>query len=474
MKSIKRYLIIALTLSISVIASLGVITSLIIQHDEMQPQLDATLAYQAHIIDSLLDLKNSDHLGNAQKKINSLPQEVEELTFIHPGQEEQINQQLKSIQFLVFHITPQTGSLGTILLHSPHAPNLESVGLEGFSTLSYHHQDWRSYTLLKKDHAIVVFQKMGVRTLLESRTATRSTVVILCSFLLIYLIITYSVNRCLSFLSIFTQRVKRKRANDLSSIPLDASIPSEITPLIEALNKLFHTLNTLIEREKRFAADAAHELKTPIAALKTQIQICMNHPHGSPFIHEQLEKMLLSIDRQAHTVQQLLTMSRSMVFPNEAIESYNAVFSLKETIANLTPLALKKNINIELHSCEEALLEHNPVALSIVFRNLIDNAIRYSPPNSLIIIQSAVQHHHFIIDVIDEGPGIPDEMKLRVFERFFRIVGSQTNGSGLGLSIVKHIIQQLKGSISLNDRDSQSGLHIRIEIPTQDHEPTYD
>jgi two-component system sensor histidine kinase QseC len=217
------------------------------------------------------------------------------------------------------------------------------------------------------------------------------------------------------------------------------------------------------EKEKRFTADAAHELRTPLAALSAQIQVALREetPEGR---NRALLKVLAGVNRSTHVIQQLLTLSR--MDPEASIQDPQAVNLAQqaaEVAAQLAPEAIAKNIELELLNPDsKASIMGNPTAIHILLRNLVDNAIRYSPENSFVKINIEENNNEVILTVMDNGPGIPEELRERVFERFFRVSGTKTTGSGLGLGIVMQIVKLHKAKIELLTPAHSHGLTVKI------------
>lgn len=250
-----------------------------------------------------------------------------------------------------------------------------------------------------------------------------------------------------------------------------AALPGEIKPVIDELNKLFYRLKEGFEREKRFAADAAHELRTPLAALKAQAQVALNTTN----IVEKdiaLQKVLASVNRSTHIVQQLLTMSR--LLPEETnIKNHDAVNLTqvsREILAMLAPAAIEKKIELEFE-CEKPVsnITGNITAIGILIRNLVDNAIRYCDQGGYIKVQVYQLREEVVLEVCDNGPGIPKEVQSRVFERFFRVLGNKSPGSGLGLAIVQQISVLHHARIILESPDDGTGLIIKVLFPILKH-----
>lgn len=285
----------------------------------------------------------------------------------------------------------------------------------------------------------------------------------LLTFPIAVFLIWIIIGKGLSSLRQVTQEVANRAPSHLEPVDLD-TLPDEIRPVIDELNKLFYRLKEGFEREKRFAADAAHELRTPLAAIKTQTQVALNTDN----LDEKnlaLQKILVSVNRSAHTIQQLLTMSK--LLSEKSIEHHfdriNLVKIAREILAMLAPAALEKNIELEF-DCNLASVYFmgNSIAIGILIRNLVDNAIRYCPPEGHVVVH--IQHFHstLILEVCDDGPGIPAEVRSRVFERFYRVLGNKSPGSGLGLAIVQEIAHLHQAQIVLTSPKHGTGLIVRI------------
>lgn len=244
------------------------------------------------------------------------------------------------------------------------------------------------------------------------------------------------------------------------------TIPIEIKPLVDELNRLFYRLKEAFEREKRFAADAAHELRTPLAALKTQTQVALR----TSDIFEQrkiLQNIVLGVDRCTHVVQQLLTLSRLTPEASEVndVVRFDLTKLTAEIMAQIAHLAVEKNLDIGLVAEQAVFISGNPTAISILIRNLVDNAIRYTPAKGAIDVIVQAKSSGVLFAVIDNGPGIPEALYDRVFERFYRILGHKSPGSGLGLAIVQQIAKWHHAKISISVPEGGHGLKIAVFFP---------
>ena len=292
--------------------------------------------------------------------------------------------------------------------------------------------------------------------------------IMLLTFPLSGVLIWIIIGRGLRTLNDVTNEVANRAPSHLEPVDLKA-IPDEIRPLIDELNHLFFRLKEGFDREKRFAADAAHELKTPLAAIKAQAQVAINTTNEEEK-NLALSKLITCVDRGTHIIQQLLTMSKLVPHSPTAANDFIPIKLSKiarDVLAMLTPSALEKGIELELSENPYTRPIHgNSTTIGILLRNLIDNAIRYSPNNSLILVRIYQEGSNtMVVEVNDQGPGIPVKQYSRVFERFYRIIGSKATGSGLGLAIVQQICDMHGASISLHSQKQGPGLSIKVHFP---------
>ena len=292
--------------------------------------------------------------------------------------------------------------------------------------------------------------------------------IMLLTFPLSGVLIWLIIGRGLKSLDRVAQEVANRAPSHLEQVDI-ADVPTEMKPLVDELNKLFFRLKEGFEREKRFTADAAHELRTPLAALKTQAQVALN----SNNIEDKniaLQKLIASVNRSTHIVQQLLTMNK--LVPEAAsindLDEVNLPKVTREILAMLAPAAVEKHIELEFDSAENIpTFSGNSTAIGILIRNLVDNAIRYCETEGQIIVHVYQQHQDIVLEVRDNGPGIPIELQSRVFERFFRVLGNKGPGSGLGLAIVQQICALHNGRVILNTPDDGTGLIVRVFFPNK-------
>lgn len=463
--SIRTFLLINLLLSVTLITSLAIIGNLILAHRDIQTQLDAelirnTLRMQAFFSPAL----TPKHLKIIQQNLNA---EYNEQMLLQKNKS--ANRAIKEAEnTMEFQLWDENGKL---ILKSKNAPTTPlSDGRDGLSTLWLNGQAWRVNTAFSEKNQITVMvaEQSDYRQQLENQLTQDSIIIMLITYPFLGLLIWIIVGRGLSSLKRVANEVRDRETLNLKPVDTE-SAPSEIEPLITELNSLFARLREGFEKEKRFTADAAHELRTPLAALSAQIQVALREetPEGR---NQALLKVLAGVNRSTHVIQQLLTLSR--MDPEASIhdpQPVNLAHQAAEVAAQLAPDAIAKNIELELLTPDiKSTIMANPTAIHILLRNLVDNAIRYSPEHSFVKIKIEEHKTETILMVIDNGPGIPEELRERVFERFFRVSGTKTTGSGLGLGIVMQIVKLHKAKIELLTPTNSNGLTVKITFKNKE------
>ena len=243
-------------------------------------------------------------------------------------------------------------------------------------------------------------------------------------------------------------------------------MPLEIEPLVEQINHLLESFQTTLNREKRFSGDAAHELKTPIAGLKTQVEIAMSL-EDIPSVRVKLKKILDSANRYAHIIDQLLVLSRIEPTDNITFAKKCPINRIVEvTLADNALTAIEKGVEITFNPYKnEMFCYSNDYLLNILAKNLISNAIKYTPSGGSVEISTLLKNNTIIFKVKDSGIGVPEENLKRIFDRFYRETGTKQEGSGLGLAIVTEIVRLHNGSVYAEKNTDQKGISVTVEIP---------
>lgn len=357
---------------------------------------------------------------------------------------------------------------GKLLLSSEKSPTTPLISKPGLSDKIIDGQKWRTFTVYdsKRGVILVLAEQYAARHTMIHDMLVSDTYLTLFIYPLSGMFIWLIIGSGLKSIRFFAKEMAERAADHLDPVDLN-EVPVEISPLVDELNKLFLRLQQAFEREQRFAADAAHELHTPLAALKTQAQVALKTTDPQEcYMH--LKQVIASVDRCSHVIQQLLTLCRlspETIMP-EHFTQVNLSRIAAEVIAQLAPQAILKQIEIELIAKEaDYKLLGNTTGLHVLIRNLVDNAIRYTPRGGVIKVLIFNASDSIILQVTDNGPGIPDKLRARVFERFFRVLGTNAQGSGLGLAIVEQIAKLHKGSIALDTPEEGTGLQVEVCFP---------
>jgi len=351
----------------------------------------------------------------------------------------------------------------TLLIHSANAPSQHlATREEGFSDSVIDNQGWRVYSLWDNsgEYLIQVAERADVREQLARTIAHNLLQPVLISLPLLAILLWVAVARGLHPLVKLTREVEQREPDNLA--PLDAgAAPREVVPLIERLNRLFIRIAASMQRERRFTADAAHELRTPVAAIKAQAQVAQAASSKEERMHA-LDSAILGCDRATHLIEQLLTLSRLDTLEDGVTKPCPLRDIASEVIASLAPVALEKGVRLELHADDEASLRGNPELLRVLLRNLLDNSIKHTASGTTVRVGIAIEAGKVLLSVSDNGPGLPEQELKKVSERFYRPLGTQSSGSGLGLSIVKRIAEVHNAALQIGTAGEGLGFKVTV------------
>ncbi len=359
-------------------------------------------------------------------------------------------------------------------LHSTNAPQEHMTKKErGFSNVTFGGHRWRVFSAWDEsgEFMVQVAESTDAREEIEKDIIENLLRPLLVSLPLLALLLWLAVQRGLRPLDKLASEVGRREPDNLAA--LDASsAPREVLPLIERLNRLFVRIEASMQKERRFTADAAHELRTPVAAIKAQAQVARAASGDAERIRA-LDNAILGCDRATRLIEQLLMLARVDTLDGGVAEPCQLKDIAAETIAALAPDALAKGVRLELLADDDAAtmpeVRGNPELLRVLLRNLLDNSIRHSPPGTTVRVNITPEPGAVCLSVSDNGPGIPEQEREKVLERFYRPAGTQASGSGLGLSIVKRIAEIHGATLSLAPSHEGKGLNIRIAFTNIGH-----
>jgi two-component system sensor histidine kinase QseC len=256
----------------------------------------------------------------------------------------------------------------------------------------------------------------------------------------------------------------QRQPQALQPISVDDA-PSEMTPMLDALNSLFQRIAELMASERLFTADAAHELRTPIAAIRAQAQVALASADDAERAHA-LQATLQGCDRATRLVEQLLTLSRLESGSAPALNSLDLGALVRQVVADAATLALTKRQTIEVEAAESCLVSADVTLLSALVRNLVDNSIRYSPPGASVRVAIESETSGVKLTIQDSGPGMSKADMEKLGERFFRVIGTGQSGSGLGWSIARRIAAALAAEVYVSRSASMGGLSVEVRLPT--------
>lgn len=350
---------------------------------------------------------------------------------------------------------------GLKLYFSPSTTELPNHAQLGFSTVQTAEGDWRLYSAPIRNYIIQVAQPLRVRKDIAFAAALHMLIplflVLLTLAILIWILVAYG----LSPLNKLALAVKERKPTALEHLP-EQQVPVEVLPLVQSLNGLLDRLGQAIKAQRAFVSDAAHELRSPLTALQLQLQLVERENDFSKRA-EFTADLKRGLDRMTHTIHQLLVLARAEPDAMEySVDEINMVQLLGQVIVDLNPLAEAKKVDVGMIKKEDkVLIFADSDALRSLASNLIENSIRYTPTNGKVDVSVGVENNQPYLEVEDTGPGIPEEDRNRVFDRFYRREGTLEPGSGLGLAIVKAVADNLGATIHLSDA-SLGGLAVRV------------
>ncbi len=333
----------------------------------------------------------------------------------------------------------------------------------GFSNQTVNNEQWRVYTFIAYDEVIQVGQRVSVRERMAEESAVRALLPIFVLIPAVWLVVYFCVQRAFGVLNRLGHRVQAIDSAHLVPLPANG-LPVELQPFVSSINRMIERLDESMQLERDFISDAAHELRTPLTALKLQA----DNLHGDivPGNQERFQALRRGIDRTTALVAQLLQLARAdaQIAPVAASE-VDVTELVSSVVSELLPIATAKRIDIGADELMPARVHATESDVRAVVKNLVSNALRYTPEDGAVDLRVHTGDGVVRVEVRDTGPGIPEEMLPRVFDRFFR-VSQSIEGSGLGLAIVKAIINRYGGTVELRNRDDgRSGLIAEVALP---------
>ncbi len=353
---------------------------------------------------------------------------------------------------------------GVRLYYSHPSAALPQRAQLGYVTIVTGQGDWRVFSAQQGGVTVQVAQPMRVRQELAARAALRTLAPFLLLLPLLGMLVWIIVGRGLRPLEAVAGAVKARTAAALHPLP-EQGLPEEVRPLVTALNDLLGRLGRALEIQRQFVADAAHELRTPLTALRLQIQLAERTRSAEERVSA-FASVKQGLERVTHAVEQLLTLARQEPEAAERpFEPVELVDLARLVIAERAPLAEEKAIDLGMSRSETVAVQGDREGLRVMLANLVDNAVRHTPHGGRVDVSAYGDGGAAVIEVVDNGPGIPPQDRERVFDRFFRREETGDSGSGLGLAIVKKVVERHRARITLGAGADGRGLTVRIVFP---------
>ncbi len=365
----------------------------------------------------------------------------------------------KSYQFQIWD------NQGRLLLHSRHAPTVPLMSQTGFADIEDNHQRWRYYGQWDKNHQIrvIVGEDHGLRETLAVHIASQWLIPSLLGLLIVIIWMWFATRQGLAPITAIAQQLGQRGPERLDPL-LPQTAPDEIRPLLQEMNALLSRVARSLDNERRFTADAAHELRTPLAILSTQAQVALRAQEDAQRDHA-LQQIITGSRRASHLVGQLLTLARLEIGDIPTLVPLRLDSLAMEIAAEWGALALAQNIQLALIAPAPVMIMGHSDLLYLLLRNVLDNAMRYThayTQDGRVQITVATTGEGAIIRIEDNGPGIPAEQWDNVLNPFCRLADQAIEGSGLGLSIVARIAQLHGAQLKWGEGMGTPGLAVTV------------
>ena len=437
-----RLLVLVLGLVVGVWIATAVMTWFDVRH-ELDELLDSHLAQAAAllIVQQAREIEDDDHALDAPSLHRYAPR----------------------VAFQVFHE-------GRLSLRSANAPETPMVDTgkrfrSGFTTVEIGAMAWRVFAAHggERDVQVYVGEQVSSRSAILWAVLRSTLWPMLVALPLLALVAWWAVYRGMAPLRKLGRVLAAREPQALHRVEL-AGAPSEMAPMLDALNGLFARIGTLLESERRFTADAAHELRTPIAAIRAQAQAALGETDDARRRHA-LQSTLAGCDRATRLVEQMLTLARLEAVTTHSSAPVDLSMLVRQVVAEIAPQALQRRQTVEAVAPAPAWIQGDATLLAVLVRNLVDNAIRYGPPQAIVTVRVTTTNARVRLDVEDSGPGMGAADMQRLGERFHRVLGSGESGSGLGWSIVRRIAAVHGAAVQVERSRTHGGLLVMVDWP---------
>ena len=334
----------------------------------------------------------------------------------------------------------------------------------GFSNIEIEGTPYRVYSMQSRSQVVQVAQDLRPRQAMARALAWRTVLPIAWMAPLLMLVAWGVVSASLAPVARVRRQVAEREADELAEVN-EEGLPDEIRPLVHELNLLFGRVRQAFDAQKNFVAEAAHELRSPLAALRLQVQGLQRAPDDAV---RQLaaQRLLAGIDRATRLVEQLLVLARQQAQPSSGDPAEPVALAplAAQVVANAAPQAVARRIDLGLGEADAGQVRGHAEPLRILLNNLVDNALKYTPEGGKVDVTVRRDAGSLVLAVDDNGPGISEADRTRVLDRFYRVPGSDAAGSGLGLAIANAIAQLHGARLELDRSPTLGGLRIALRL----------
>ncbi|MGC4059933.1 MAG: ATP-binding protein [Aquabacterium sp.] len=337
---------------------------------------------------------------------------------------------------------------------------------DGLQTVAVDGEDFRVLVRTTgRGERVAVSQETGMRDDIARASALRTVMPCLLLAPILVLLVANLVRRIFRPIATLSDEVNAR--SEFALHPIEAKdVPVEIRPFLEAINGLLAKVQQGVAAQRRFLADAAHELRSPLTALSLQSER-LTQTEMSEAARERLTALRHGIERGRNLIDQLLTLARVQSTQREGLRAISVLAVYRRVIEDVMPLAEAKEMDVGLLESDEVCLTVNEMDLFTMVKNIVDNAIRYTPSGGAVDLRVRRANGMAELTISDSGPGIPESERSRIFDPFYRPPGSEQSGSGLGLAIVKEIADRMGATVNLSCDEAglHRGLTVAVQVP---------
>ncbi|WP_166267815.1 sensor histidine kinase [Marinobacter caseinilyticus] len=457
--SLTRTLTLTLTLLVLTMALTAAVWSYLESNHELEEVFDAELAQNTRVVQGLVrNLQNDQSMAQLRETLN----ETLQLPHFSDNEDDEVlpggagHKYEKKIMFQVWSPT------GEPLLASTIREAGSQTSEPGYGWIEFDGNRWRTFLIRDQRTGFTVrsAQRDDIRRELSQELALGNTLPLLVVLPLLILAVVAAIRWAFKPLARLEQHVRYMAPEAIQGLD-ESMAPEEVRGLVAAINGMLGRLDDALERERQFTANAAHELRTPLAALRLNVE------HALPDNAEVATPLLESVDRMTHLVEQMLLLSR--LDPDFAadIQRLDLATVTADALADIAPLVLAKNLELSFDDADGPCpVRCNAALIATLIRSLVANAIQFCPPRGNIQVMLRKGHQHCHLSINDDGPGIPRADRERALSRFVRLDQRKGRGAGLGLAIAQHIAELHGGSLQLDDRsDGHTGLCATVSLP---------